>query len=546
MLRKTLSLMLLALAVSFCTSAAGKGNNKIELPTMGWSSWNTYRVNISDSLIMRQANAMVALGLDEAGYSYINIDDGYFGGRDRSGRLKIHPTRFPGGLKSVVEHIHSLGLKAGIYSDAGRNTCGFYYDKDTIAHGVGLYGFEKQDAEFFFKETGFDFIKVDFCGGNGLGNEPVLDEEERYRAIAKGIKDTGRKDVRLNVCRWDFPGTWVRDVAVSWRISHDIRPRWSSVRNIIRENMYLSAYAGGGHYNDMDMLEIGRGLTTEEERTHFGIWCMMSSPLLIGCDLTSLDKNTLNLLKNPRLISLNQSRLGVQAHTVSRDGGKYVLVKDLDEFNGTRRAVAFYNSEDEPAEITFMFRDVSLGGSIKVTDMFEGVDAGRYVDCMTVKVPAHGTRIYCLDAEKRLPTVKYEAEWGKISDYQELRNHNVAKTGIYYEDDGCSGGAKVSNLGWKPENDLVWENVYVAKKGKYNIGITALTSEPRRVYVSVNGRNAGELDFKENGIKSLTVKLDKGNNIIRLHNDTAAMPEIDCITVNPPDLNVADDVMFKR
>lgn len=142
----------------------------IELPAMGWSSWNTYRVNISDSLIMRQANAMVSKGLREAGYTYINIDDGYFGGRDeQSGRLKIHPTRFPQGLNPVVQHIHGLGLKAGIYSDAGANTCGNWYDNDSIAEGVGLYGHDQQDCDMFFRELGFDEVaQPNLCNKAGL------------------------------------------------------------------------------------------------------------------------------------------------------------------------------------------------------------------------------------------------------------------------------------------------------------------------------------------------------------------------------------------
>ena len=135
-------------------------------PTMGWSSWNTYRVNISDKLIMKQADAMSRNGLKEVGYKYINIDDGYFGGRDASGELITHPVRFPNGLKQTVDHIHALGFKAGIYSDAGRNTCGSFWDKDSLGINVGFYGHDRQDADYFFKEIGFDFIKIDFCGGD--------------------------------------------------------------------------------------------------------------------------------------------------------------------------------------------------------------------------------------------------------------------------------------------------------------------------------------------------------------------------------------------
>ena len=205
-------LLSLTLLVS-CGAFAQEG------PTMGWSSWNTFGVNISENIIKKQADAMVSKGLDKVGYKFINIDDGYFGGRDKTtGQLLIHPTRFPHGMKTVVDYIHGKGLKAGIYSDAGHNTCGNYYNGDVIAKGVGLYEHDQQDADFFFKELGFDFIKVDFCGGDGPQNSErlTLDEQERYTAISKAIENTGRTDVRLNVCRWDYPGTWVHDVAFSW------------------------------------------------------------------------------------------------------------------------------------------------------------------------------------------------------------------------------------------------------------------------------------------------------------------------------------------
>lgn len=204
----------------FLTCLLSLGAYGHQPPMMGWSSWNTYRVNISDSLIMRQADAMVANGLKKVGYNYVNIDDGYFGGRDQqTGRLLVHPERFPQGLKPVVEHIHRLGLKAGIYSDAGRNTCGSIYDADTIGIGVGLYTHDQQDCDMFFRELGFDFIKVDYCGGkpHPKGDTLQLDEQTRYTEIAEAIRKTGRKDVRMNACRWDFPGTWVCHVAGSWR-----------------------------------------------------------------------------------------------------------------------------------------------------------------------------------------------------------------------------------------------------------------------------------------------------------------------------------------
>ncbi len=272
------SLLALILATSCTPTHEKKAPESFPPPLMGWSSWNTYHVNINEELIKKQADALVTHGLKDAGYLYINVDDGFFGWRDETGKMHAHPERFPNGMRPISDYIHSLGLKAGIYSDAGDNTCGSIYDDDANGVGSGLYGHEQQDIDLYLKEWNYDFIKIDYCGGRELG----LDEEKRYATICEAIKNTGRTDVSINICRWAFPGTWAKSMARSWRISPDIRPRWESVKNIIRKNLYLSAYAGEGHYNDMDMLEVGRGLKQEEEEVHFGMWWSLSSPLLIG------------------------------------------------------------------------------------------------------------------------------------------------------------------------------------------------------------------------------------------------------------------------
>ena len=172
----SLSLFLL----STITMGAMAQINQLDPPVMGWSSWNTYRIHINEALIKKQADAMVSQGLKEAGYLYVNVDDGFFGWRDENGKLQTHPERFPNGLKCVADYIHSKGLKAGIYSDAGSNTCGSIWDKDPNGVGVGLYGHEKQDADLFFNEWGFDFIKIDYCGA---GQSLALEEQKRYTEI---------------------------------------------------------------------------------------------------------------------------------------------------------------------------------------------------------------------------------------------------------------------------------------------------------------------------------------------------------------------------
>ena len=485
---------------------------------MGWSSWNTYRVNISDSLIIRQADAMLQKGLNKAGYKYVNIDDGYFGGRDKTtGRLLIHPVRFPRGLKPVVEHIHRLGLKAGIYSDGGRNTCGSIYDADTIGVGVGLYGHDQQDCDMFFRELGFDFIKVDYCGGkpHPKGDTLLLDEQTRYTEIAEAIRRTGRKDVRMNVCRWNYPGTWVSDVAASWRMSQDIRPKWSSVKDIIQQNLYLSAYAGGGHYNDMDMLEVGRGMTQEEDNTHFAVWCMMSSPLLIGCDLTNLKPETWNLLTDRQLIAINQDPLGLQAYVAKRVGECYVLVKDIKKLNGKERAVAFVNLSDKEQTMTLDLQDIDLKG-----------------DALSASLPPHATRVFVVKGKQRLQRKRYEAETAFLSSYQEIRNNQAYLTAIYEEDGRCSGGVKASWLGGRANNDLIWRNVYVEKTGRYALRIKGLTNESRTLYINVNGTTVDSLTFTADGEQAVFVTLQKGRNEVRLWNADSRMPDVDYMIVD--------------
>jgi len=514
-------------------------DDTIQLPTMGWSSWNTYRIHISDSLIMSQADAMVSEGLAAVGYNHINIDDGYFGGRDEStGQLLIHSGRFPGGMRKVVDHIHSLGLKAGIYSDAGSNTCGFYWDNDTIAHGVGLYGHDKQDAEFFFRDLGFDFIKVDFCGGNAPKNfdRLALEPRERYTAIREAIDAVGRPDVRLNICRWNFPGIWVRDVATSWRISHDISDKWESVRDIISENLYLSAYAGGGHYNDMDMLEVGRSMSYEEDKTHFGMWCMMASPLLIGCDLTTLRPETLELLTNPELISLDQDPLGLQAYVVKRENDSYILVKDVERRFGNTRAVAFYNSGDDPVDMSLDLRDVDMGGLTKVRDVFERKDLPPVRGTMEVEVPPHGTRIFRFESETRLERVRYEAETAWLSDYQELYNPLAFHTAVYTPISECSGGMAVTQLGYKPDNDLRWRDVYSMEGGEYTLTLRILAHEDQGLYVGVGSSPARKVEIPASDSWQDVVSqihLEKGINTIRLCYDRGPMPDIDYADLTP-------------
>ncbi len=491
---------------------------------------------------------MVSTGLNKAGYNYINIDDGYFGGRDKKGRLLIHPERFPEGLSPVVRHIHALGLKAGIYSDAGRNTCGSFWDSDTLGTGVGLYGHDRQDTRFFFRHLGFDYIKIDFCGGDAKQNTELLQlsERERYTDIRKAIRRATRKKVHMNVCRWDYPGTWVGKVAESWRISHDISPSWSSVKDIIRQNLYLSAFASEGHYNDMDMLEVGRGLTDEEDRTHFGLWCMMCSPLFIGCDLTKISSSTFALLSNPELIALNQQAPHRQAYVAQHTGGCYVLVKDIEQINGTRRAVAFYNPTDLPHHIPLSLSDIDLQGLIAIRDLYERKELSHRMlspgiqiqgDSLSVLVPAHGTRIYALTAQKRMERTLYEAETAFLGAYQELMNPLEARTPVFTDRPYYSGGTGVGNLGGNERNDIQWNEIQSTEGGFYRLYIAYESPDTESQFtIYVNGKTAGLQNVSPTAsdttaILSLNICLRPGLNTIRLNNPDGLMPVIDYLRI---------------
>ena len=516
-----------------------------ETPTMGWSSWNTFYTNISEDIIKQQARAMVSQGFSKVGYTYVNIDDGFFGGRNKqTGELLIHPQRFPNGLKIVADYIHRLGLKAGIYSDAGANTCGNYYNGDVLSVDVGMYNYDERDAEFYFNECGFDFIKVDFCGGDAPQNSYrlSLDEKERYTAIHNAMVKTGRTDLRLNVCRWNYPGTWVHDVATSWRISPDINSSWGSIKDIIGQNLYLSAYCSEGHYNDMDMLEVGRTLSVEEDKTHFGMWCIMSSPLLIGCNMQTIKPTPKALLKNEELIALNQDPLALQAYVVQHKNDTYVLVKDILELHGLTRAVALYNPSDSEKNMSISFKDLELGGEVKVRDLYEHTDLGTMTEELTATVPAHGTRIYKLEAEERYERTLYEGECAYLSQYQEIRNNASEETAIYESNGSASGGMVAGWLGRKANNDLQWRNVYSKEGGEYTMQLTYVSGENRSLTVSVNGEDITTRSLNSGSwstMKSLNIPitLNAGNNVVRVYTSKGNwMPSIDRMTLKKKDV----------
>lgn len=516
--------------------------NAQRTPTMGWSSWNTFALNINEQLIRQQADAMHNTGLQEAGFKYVNIDDGYWDGRGADGHLRLNTKLFPSGMRALVDYIHSLGLKAGIYSDAGDNTCGSG-NRHAWGIGVGFAGHEDQDCQLYFRDWDFDFIKVDYCGGNHMG----LDERQQYTKISNAIKNCGKKDIVFNICRWAYPGTWVADVADSWRTTGDIYDAWRSVKGILAENLYLSAYCHDGHYNDMDMLEVGRSMSKVEDETHFGMWCIMASPLLIGCDMANIKPESLKLLCNRDLIALNQDPLHLQAYVAEKQGECYVLVKDIKKLRGKERAIAVYNPSDEEQTVTLNPATVELGGAVQYYDCFLQAPYVYDQNPITLKVPAHGTKIFRAKGKKRLERTTYEAETAFLPMYQEIRNNQAADlkqllgveaTAVYSQSPTASGGYLVRFLGKSEQNDLQWQHVYSKTQGKRRMTIAFFAGEEREMDVFVNGQKVKTLkvngsDWGRRQTITVDVNLKKGNNVIRLANPRGWMPDIDAMSLSP-------------
>lgn len=506
-------------------------------PTMGWSSWNTFALNISDKIIEGQADAMVSQGLKEAGYQYINIDDGFWDGRAKDGQLIINRKRFPNGMRAVADYIHKLGLKAGIYSDAGDNACGSNAGTQAYGLGIGLAGYEEQDIKTYLQDWDYDFIKVDYCGGMHMG----LDEREQYTKISNAIRKTEQqtgKRLVFNICRWAYPGTWVSDIADSWRTTGDIWDGWPSVRDIVKENLYLQAYTGGGHYNDMDMLEIGRSMNENEERTHMAYWCIASSPLLIGCDISKLRPSSLALLKNKDLIAMNQDALGIGAPVVQREGDVYVVAKDMEQLHGSKRAVVVMNLSDAEQSVRVDLARLELGGKVQVHDCFTGRNSmvkpakKGAQQLFEVTVPAHGSQAYIMTGTRMAKTC-YEAEEAWLHNYQEIKNAQTANYSLSKE---ASGGAYVYNIGGNLQNYMEWRNVWADHDGTYTMTLRYASKENRSADITVNGVTMNNVampkgtswdsDFRT---VDVPVVLKRGFNTISIGQDYGFTPNIDCM-----------------
>jgi len=354
-------------------------------PQMGWNSWNHFGCNIDDNIIRGTADAMISTGLSKVGYQYVNIDDCWAEqNRDFQGNLVAKASTFPSGMKALADYVHSKGLKLGIYSDAGSNTC-----SKTMP---GSLGHEDQDARTF-ASWGIDYLKYDNCF-NG-GTSPL----ERYPKMSEALRNAGRP-IFYSMCEWgdQNPATWAPKIANSWRTTGDIEDKWESITSRADQNNQWAAYAGPGGWNDPDMLEVGNGnMNIEEYRSHFSIWALMKAPLLIGCDIRSASPQTLEILGNKEVINVNQDPLGVQGKKVSKQGDIEVWAGPL---SNRRVAIILWNRSGSQAYITARWADIGLPSNalVQARDLW----AHRYLPTslrgsLTSTVASHACKMYILN-----------------------------------------------------------------------------------------------------------------------------------------------------
>ncbi|HTV18146.1 MAG TPA: NPCBM/NEW2 domain-containing protein [Polyangiaceae bacterium] len=372
-------------------------------PPMGFNDWNAFGCDVNEKLIRETADFFVSSGLKDAGYVQLNIDDCWsLRERDASGKLVPDPAKFPSGIRGVADYVHRLGLKLGIYGDAGSKTCAGY---------PGSLGREKLDAQTW-ADWGVDYLKYDNCYNESDGSRE--DFVRRYTAMRQALDETGRPIV-YSICEWgqSQPWQWASGVGHLWRTTGDISDNWSSLRSIIAANAPLAEFAGPGHWNDPDMLEIGNGgMTPTEYRTHMSLWSMMAAPLIIGTDLRKASADTLAILGNRDIIALDQDPLGQQARVVSDSAGLAVFSKPL---QGGDVAIALYNSSDVLARVGVSATDAGLPSSAAyaLRELWSGAHV-QTGPAIAAGVAAHGAVVYrasvLADATSLPPALSVDAQ----------------------------------------------------------------------------------------------------------------------------------------
>jgi alpha-galactosidase len=377
------------LGITFFGASAQKFDQLAKTPPMGWNSWNKFACNVSEKLIMQMADEMVSSGMQDAGYEYVVIDDCWQVDRDENGEIVVDKDRFPHGMKYVADYVHSKGLKFGIYSCAGSKTC---------AGRPGGRGHEFQDARTY-ASYGVDYLKYDWC------NTTTQEAKSSYTTMRDGLF-AAKRPVVFSLCEWGTakPWEWAKEVGHLWRTTGDIVDRWDAMIDILDKEKDLAKYAGPGYWNDPDMLEVGNGgMTTEEYRTHFSLWCMLAAPLMAGNDLGNMSSETAEILKNTEVIALDQDVLGKQGFCY-RDNGDYeIWIKKLDN---NEKAVCLLNRGDEEKTVQVDYNVLLKANddywssepykleNYKLRDLWEHKDVSLEKSTVFVKMPPHSVKVY--------------------------------------------------------------------------------------------------------------------------------------------------------
>jgi alpha-galactosidase len=358
-------------------------------PPMGWNSWNKFACDNNEQTVRDAADAMASSGMRDAGYQYVVIDDCWQTARDANGFIIADAKKFPSGIKALADYVHSRGLKFGIYSDAGRLTCG---------GRPASQGHEYQDA-ITYARWGVDYLKYDWC------NTGDRNAQEAYAVMADALRSSGR-DIVFSMCEWGTakPWLWAKNTGNLWRTTGDIFDSFSvkdpkrdwahTLVEIVDLNEPLWPYAGPGHWNDADMLEVGNGgMTPAEYRSHFSLWAMMASPLMAGNDVAHMDETTRSILLNRDVIAIDQDKLGVQGRRVWKDGDSEVWVKPL---SGGARALLLFNRADAPATIRATADQLGWPAAVRarVRDLWTHKDIGRWSGAIEATVEPHGVAMY--------------------------------------------------------------------------------------------------------------------------------------------------------
>jgi alpha-galactosidase len=365
-------------------------------PPMGWNSWNTFQVKISEDLVKGIADNMVASGMKDAGYTYIVLDDGWMTMQRDSvtGDLIADPQKFPHGMKALVDYVHSKGLKFGLYNCAGTKTCAGY---------PGTRGYEYQDARFY-ASLNIDYLKFDWCSADGQN------AIESYTTMSKALKTAG-KPIVFSLCEWgsNKPWEWAANVGQLWRTTGDIyncfegqkdMGTWKAncVMHIVDLNEPLRGAAGPGHWNDPDMLEVGNGMPANEDRVHFSLWCMMAAPLIAGNDIRKMTNDTKTILTDKDVIAVDQDALGVQGWRYASKDSVETWFKPL---NGGDWAVCFVNRSAQPQKINFDWKNENVNDTLssrqlnaasttyKIMDLWTKNNTSTTAKTFNATVPSH-------------------------------------------------------------------------------------------------------------------------------------------------------------